>query len=95
VTVNLRKLARGQECQARLPNVCNFNSETVVLAHVRDGGVAGMGIKPPDICGLWACSSCHDEIDRRTRKIETKELKPMVLDGLNRTLAILSRIGVI
>lgn len=29
---NLRKEAKGRECQVRLPGICNGNNETVVLA---------------------------------------------------------------
>ncbi|WP_435653218.1 nuclease domain-containing protein, partial [Proteus mirabilis] len=42
---NLRKEARGRECQIRMPGVCNGNSETVVLAHYRMSGICGTGIK--------------------------------------------------
>lgn len=49
----------------RIPGVCNGNPETTVLAHIRIGNVAGIGQKPPDICGVWACSACHDVIDGR------------------------------
>lgn len=65
---NLRKEAKGRECQVRLPGICNFNPETTVLAHYRMAGLNGVGQKPDDIFGAWACSSCHDECDRRTRK---------------------------
>ncbi|HGN0358339.1 TPA: nuclease domain-containing protein, partial [Proteus mirabilis] len=51
---NLRKEARGRECQIRIPGVCNGNSETVVLAHYRMSGICGTGIKPNDIFGAWA-----------------------------------------
>ena len=30
---NLRKEARGRECQVRIYGVCNGNPETTVLAH--------------------------------------------------------------
>lgn len=40
-----------------------------MLAHVKCGWF-GMSIKPPDILGVDACSSCHDEIDRRTTKLD-------------------------
>jgi len=63
---DLRKAARGRECQVRIPGVCNGNSETSVLAHIRLAGLCGTGIKPPDLIATIACSSCHDEIDRRT-----------------------------
>ncbi|HEY4365885.1 MAG TPA: nuclease domain-containing protein [Steroidobacteraceae bacterium] len=62
----LRDLANGQNCMLRIPAVCNGNSETVVLAHIRRG-FYGRGIKPPDTCGVWACSACHDALDGRTK----------------------------
>lgn len=63
---NLRKLAKDQTCTVRIPGICNGNRETVVLAHIRKG-FFGAGIKPPDICGVWACSSCHDAMDGRRK----------------------------
>lgn len=73
----IRKAAKGQRCQVRLPGICNHNPETVVLAHYRLAGMCGTGIKPSDLLGAFACSSCHDCIDGRTktdlngRRIET------------------------
>jgi hypothetical protein len=78
---NLRKLARGQDCKVRLAGICNFDPQTTVLAHIREG-FYGMGIKPPDVCGVHACSSCHDEIDRRTRKMDQPEVDRAVLRAL-------------
>ena len=52
--------ARGENCQVRIPGVCNHDSSTVVLAH-RNGG--GMGAKHPDSMGAYACSACHAFID--------------------------------
>ena len=46
---NLRKEARGRECQVRLPGICNGNPETVVLAHYRMVGICGTGMKPDDL----------------------------------------------
>ena len=63
----LRASARGRECSVRLPGVCNFNSETVVLAHLRCG-MKGMGMKSPDNMAVFACSACHDAIDSRSRQ---------------------------
>ncbi len=87
---DLREFAEGKECQLRLPGVCNFDTATTVLAHVRRGGVAGMKQKPPDLCGIHACSNCHDAMDGRSgpRKIPGDT---DVLEGLNRTLALLSK----
>ena len=62
--MNLRKLAERQECMLRLPGICNHNPETTVLAHIRNQWF-GAGSKPPDICAIFACSSCHDAIDGR------------------------------
>lgn len=60
----LTESARGQDCQIRIPGVCNFDPETTVLAHLPGGG---MGKKQPDWMGAFACSACHDAIDGRTR----------------------------
>ena len=62
---NLRDSARGQECTLRLVNVCNWNPETVVLAHI--GRDRGMGIKCNDTFAVFACSACHAEIDGPNR----------------------------
>lgn len=60
-----RKSARGKDCALRLP-CCNHNPETTVLAHLCMFGWAGMAQKPPDFLGVYACSNCHDALDRRT-----------------------------
>ncbi len=54
---NLRKEARGRECQVRIYGVCNGNPETTVLAHYRMAGICGTGMKPDDLIGAWACSA--------------------------------------
>jgi hypothetical protein len=60
--------ARGEDCQVRIPYVCNFNPETTVWAHA-NGLAAGKarGLKSPDPLGAYACSKCHDVIDGRVR----------------------------
>ncbi|MDG6340404.1 DUF1364 domain-containing protein [Glaesserella parasuis] len=93
VKINLRKEAKGRECQVRLPGVCNFNAETSVLTHYRMAGLNGVGQKPDDIFGAWACSACHDECDRRTRKLETEFVRHAHAEGVFRTQAILRRQG--
>ncbi|WP_368910205.1 DUF1364 domain-containing protein [Proteus penneri] len=90
---NLRKEARGRECQIRIPGVCNGNSETVVLAHYRMSGICGTGIKPNDIFGAWACSACHDESDRRTNYVDAEYAKQCHLEGVIRTQDILIKEG--
>ncbi|PAV94154.1 hypothetical protein CJD50_22215 [Hafnia paralvei] len=86
---NLRKEAQGRECQVRLPGICNGNSKTVVLAHFRMAGLCGVGMKPNDLFGAWACSACHDEIDRRTRRTDAGEAHMAHLEGVIRTQAAL------
>jgi hypothetical protein len=89
----LRNEARGRECQVRLVGICNVNPETVVLAHYRMPGICGTGMKPDDIFGAWACSACHDEIDRRTRHCEVTETRLAHLEGVIRTQSALLQEG--
>jgi hypothetical protein len=80
----------------RLHGVCNHNSETVVLAHYRLAGVSGMGMKSPDIIGAWACSACHDAIDRRAHTdLERDFVRLAHLDGMVRTIAQLVKEGLV
>lgn len=93
---NLRNLARGQECQIRLNEICNGNPETTVLAHYRMAGLSGMGYKSPDICAAFACSACHDAVDRRAHmELERDFVQLMHLQGVVRTQAILVSKGVL
>lgn len=78
----LRESARGQECLVRLPGVCNRNPETVVLAHLGGGG---MGMKKKDIHASFCCSSCHDEVDRRTWVFEKDYTELAHRQGVERT----------
>lgn len=84
---SLRELARDKPCMVRLVGICNHDPNTTVLAHLRRAGVAGAGQKPPDVCAVWACSSCHDEIDRRTRNRRVEDIEGDLLDALVRQLA--------
>ena len=88
--MNLREQARGRGCMIRLPNICNHNSETTVLAHVRLAGVSGIGIKADDALGSWSCSACHDTVDRRSHTdLERDYVRLAHLEGVIRTLAVL------
>jgi len=91
----LRKLARGRDCQVRIPGVCNFDPDTTVLAHYRLAGLCGMGLKSHDLFGAWACSSCHDEIDRRTQACDIDYVSLAHLEGVLRTLSVLIREGLV
>lgn len=82
---SLREFAMGRLCMVRAPGVCNFDPQTTVLAHIRKG--TGLALKPPDICGVWACSACHDLIDGRVPSVYTPEQKDsLVLGALLRQL---------
>lgn len=92
--VNLRKEARGRECQVRVVGVCNRCSDTVVLAHYRMSGLNGIGQKPDDVFGAWACSACHDAVDGRIKTNYSKdELRLAHAEGVFRTQWILQSEG--
>lgn len=94
--MNLRKEAKGRGCMVRIPGVCTHNSETVVLAHVRLTGVSGMGMKSPDILGAWACSACHDAVDRRNHTdLDRDYVRLLHLEGMARTIAQLQKEGLL
>ncbi len=56
-------------------------------------GICGTGMKPDDLIGAWACSACHDEIDRRTHNLDNKDARLYHLEGVIRTQAILLKEG--
>jgi len=60
----IRDSARGQECTIQ-SKWCNYNPETVVFAHYGEPSEKGIGIKPDDTSGAYACSNCHDWLDGR------------------------------
>ena len=57
--------ARNEDCLIRIPGVCNRRNETTVACHEPCG--SGLSIKWPDTEIAYGCSSCHDEIDGRTK----------------------------
>jgi hypothetical protein len=92
--MKLRKEARGRDCMVRLVGICNHNPETTVLAHVRMAGISGMGLKADDLLGAWACSSCHDAIDRRQHTDLDRDFVRLAhLEGVMRTITVLRREG--
>ena len=80
--MNLRKAAEGRDCKLRLPGICNRDSSTVVLCHIKRGWCGS--VKPPDIVAVWGCSACHDVIDRRntTHGWSEAEVDAMILTAL-------------
>lgn len=82
----LRESACGQDCTLNIVGVCNYNSETTVLAHLPDES-HGMARKSDDISSAFACSSCHDCIDgRHTVKLTPEDKEFYMRRGQTRTL---------
>lgn len=92
VSQKLRDSARGQNCTFHIPNVCNHDPETVVLAHIRDE-TKGLGNKALDISAAFACSACHYAIDQHLlpKAFETA----LCLRALQRTWKIWRDMGLI
>jgi len=61
---NLRKEARGRNCQVRLPGICNGNPETTVLAHYRMAGLNGM-----------RCSGNKRDVSTRLRRLISSRIR--------------------
>ncbi len=89
----LTKSARGQECQIRIPGVCNHDNTTTVLAHLNG---AGMAYKHSDIHGAYSCSRCHAVVDGEKHKNWSPDtLKLYHLEGVIRTQIIMLGAGLI
>jgi len=87
---DLRREAAQRECQIRIPGICTPHPEDCVLAHAQTpAGIRGGGQKAPDLIGAWACSACHNEYDRRTRKVDADFARMCFYEGVLRTQAIL------
>ena len=82
-----RKNAKGQHCTLNLP-CCNHDNDTVSLCHLRMFGAAGMAEKPDDWFAVFACSACHDALDRRNSMTAGLWGFEDVLIALHRTLKI-------
>ena len=59
-----------------IPGICNGNPETTVAAHsnrlIHD---KGLGIKAHDCYIVWACSSCHTEIDQGNKLSQQEKIE--------------------
>jgi len=92
----LRRAAKDRPCMVRLPEICNGDTRTTVLAHVRMAGISGMGMKSPDLIAAWACSACHDAIDRRLHTdLERDYVRLAHLEGMARTINELAKEGLL
>jgi len=82
----MRKSAKGEDCQIRIPGVCNHNAETTVLCHL---GGAGWSLKSNDIHSAYGCYACHLVTDGAKSEFTKDEIKLMFYDGMVRTQLIL------
>lgn len=92
VSRKMRQSARGETCTLRLPG-CNHDPETTVLCHLRMFGWAGMGQKPHDFLAVYACSDCHDKLDRRGSRADGFTHED-VLRALGETLSRMHEKGI-
>jgi len=94
----IRDSAKGQDCTVETP-WCNHNPETVVFAHYGAPGEKGMGLKPDDTSGVYACSACHDALDGRNnnfRKDRDDDIRDWYwFRGMRRTWKLLVENGVL
>lgn len=94
VSNEIRNSANGEMCTMQIPGVCNYNPDTVVLAHLPDES-NGMGTKSDDISACYACSGCHDAMDGRViselynedkeffmRRAQTRTLRRLLEKGI-------------
>lgn len=89
----LRKSARGQECTVRVPNICNGDHDTVVLAHLNG---SGFGTKSDDIHGAYACFTCHTWLDGGYAKTHNRDYRDLLhLEAVIRTQKIMLEKGLI
>lgn len=92
--IDLKKQARGRECQIRIPAVCCFNPETTVLTHYRLSGTCGTGSKPDDAQAAWGCDQCHAAVDGRIKTSYTRDqLRLFHAEAVLRTQSILRSEG--
>ena len=91
--------ARNEDCQVRIPHICNFDPATVVWAHA-NGSAAGKGIgmKSIDELGAYACAACHDVIDGRRNAPEgwtREDVKLAFWEGHARSYQLLKQKGIL
>ena len=91
----IRDSARGQDCTVNSP-WCNHDPETTVFAHYGEPGEKGMGLKPDDTSGAYACSGCHDWLDGRAHNNgKYQDMAFYWFKGMRRTWRLLIENGVL
>jgi len=65
----IRKSAKGESCALRQFG-CRNETETVVFCHL-NSPYKGLGLKSPDIFGVYGCFHCHRLLD--SYKVSTED----------------------
>lgn len=112
-TVNLKfpkdffkTYAKGKPCMVRIASTFGHScasEETTVLAHITLPGMKAMGKKlVPDLCGAWACATCHGIVDGQIvarpylqGRYTKSDINLFFYEGVMRTLDQLVRDGVL
>lgn len=89
-SVDLRREAIGRDCQIRLEGC---TGGPCCLAHWRQVGISGGGLKAPDLIGAWACNACHGKVDSTSRGDDAVQLD--FARAVFRTQAELIREGIV
>ncbi len=89
----IRKSARGQDCEVRIPGVCCFDPEKTVLGH-KNG--AGLAMKESDFLAAYICSDCHSVVDGHNKSdFSYDEILIMFYEGIFRTQKLLIEQGLV
>lgn len=70
IVSKIRKSAQGESCTLRLDG-CKDNQETVVFCHLNTP-YKGIGLKSPDLFGVYGCYHCHTLLDAHKATAEDK-----------------------
>jgi hypothetical protein len=89
---SLRRAAAGQRCTLNLPGICNYDPETVVLAHIHDEQF-GKSRKADDTSGMHCCAACHSAYDLHRTGLDELTLLKLVFRAYQRTIRRLVQMG--
>jgi hypothetical protein len=89
--------ARDQACTLQIAGFQCAPNETVVLAHIPMMGNHGTGLKADDVCGCYACETCHALLDGRIPGLpkDSADWYFYALRGLARTLRAMYDAGIL
>ena len=91
----IMQAAKGQACTLAIPNVCNFDPETVVFCHHNDGTGGSNRLTGP-LTGGFGCAVCHDVIDGRINiGVSRIELESYMRLSMIRTINKLIKMGLV